>query len=178
MDRSTFKKIYSIYFLLALLISIGYMIFLGMFGTGYESNGFQHFKHALRGVSIELSSATNRVPTQDDLDKSSVVSRSLLKEDALVASPFGDDDKTFYLFVKRTGGASWQAIVNPISDFRGFVPLPGSPKIWLTKLSYQPEHSFYLVGAINTIKANKLKHGDSYNTLPPSLRYTHPVLIE
>jgi len=146
---------------------VGYTAYARRFGTGYESNTFQHFIHSLKGIKLELGECEKGPPTDVDLrkaDASETVIR--LNKGSLVSALFGNTDKEFYVFVRSITNGGWHVIKKPKTDYKGLT------KIWLTELRTGLSGTVFLVAGTEDARSTRLSDGQILQALPSHLKYT------
>ena len=173
------KKFFGIYIWLVIIISIGNMIYVGLTGTGYESNLIDHINHNIQGIAIELGDCVFNYPNEPDKNKNIIkLQRCIFNKNKLVSSNFGINNKMFYIFTKAKNENNWTVHSKSKTDYPGILPLPGTKKIWLSELISIPNSEFYLVGATTNVKRKKLNHGTVLSSLPKNLKFSKLILVK
>lgn len=150
---------------------LAYWGYVTLFGTGHESKGWEHFAHALKGVSLELGPCNQRPPKAEDsvLD----MSPNVLSTGELVSADIGEGERVFHLFLKRAEARDgWQVFDRAKSDYRGFFGFGG--KIWLTEMPEVESGWYFLVAGSGRERPARLSGpgGSDVQVLPPELNYT------
>ncbi len=164
---------------LGLAIIIGMLIYwayVDLFGTGYESKGWEHFAHVLKGISLELPACDRPAPQDlkpvDGPDQHAVE----LEPGQLVSAKFQDTDGTFYVFITNAQSRdSWLVVHRPKSDYRGAIGFGG--KIWVTEIPVIPAGMYFLVTGAGPGNSEMLEDGSKVQALPPFLKYTDTHLV-
>ena len=153
---------------------LGYWGYVAIFGTGFESNGWEHFSHTWKGISLELGPCNQRSPEMEH-DVAGMTSK-VLRTGELVSTEFGEDDRVFYLFLREAEtGSCWLVVNRAKSDYKGFFGFGG--KIWLTRIPEIKPGLYLLVAGTSRADPDTLADGSYVQVLPSSLNYTVPKQI-
>lgn len=155
---------------------LGYWAYVSLFGTGYESKGWQHFSHVLKGVSLELDACDRPAPRELGPVDATDQHPKELKSGELVAAQFQETDRTFYVFlISAEKPGAWLVVHRPKSDYKGFVGFGG--KIWLTEVPKIPAGVYFLVAGVGSSHVATLEDGSKLDVLPSALKYTDPQMV-
>jgi hypothetical protein len=149
-----------------------YWAYVAFSGTGYEAATWRHFINKWKGISLELGPADRSPP--DNLGNPHVTT-SNVKIGDLIAVPFSEGDRDFYLIIsKSTEGL--RIFHQPMSDYRETASLSAT-KIWLMKIPELPPGQYVIFGATTRNENTKPQDLLTKTPLPTSFSYTSPRLI-
>lgn len=150
-------------------VLLAYWGALALFGPGHESKGWEHFAHALKGISLELGSCSQ--PPPDSENDRAGGRATVLSAGDLVSAEFEKGERVSYGFLRGAGSSGeWRVVGRVKSDYKGLMGFGG--KIWLMEFPEVDPGEYLLVTGAGGGREDPIADGSLVHLLPSTLDYT------